>query len=224
MAQPRDITAPYSPLESWLYDRFAADRVHLLSKPVLDRMRVLPLDARLLDVGCGGGQQALELAAEGYRVTGLDLSPEQIYRARKRAARRQEPGEPPVFLEGDATAMPFSDGSFEGVYSVGAVKHWADRGQGLRECVRVLVSGGLLVVAEIDRGCHLEDARRWIGGLLGVPVGLRTVGVMVFRTFVAGPSLDLRDAETLLEGLDLVDARAERVPGTPLLVMHGRRR
>ena len=43
--------------------------------------RAVPRDARLLDAGCGTGRYALTLAGLGYRVTGLDLSPELIARA-----------------------------------------------------------------------------------------------------------------------------------------------
>lgn len=223
MTLAHDITAPWSRWGSWLYDVRAAEAVARLADPALDYMRALPLDARLLDVGCGGGQQALRLAEAGYRVTGVDLSGDQIRRARRRADRRRGPGEPPAFQQADVLDLPFADGTFEGVTSVGSLKHWTDRGRGLRECARVLAPGGVLAICEVDRGCRLEDVRTWIASRLAVPPGLRTLGVMAFRTFVAGPSVDLRDAEALLEAVDLMDARAERVPGTPLLVLHGRR-
>ncbi len=42
---------------------------------------------RILDVGCGTGRHAIELAKRGYRVTGIDLSESQLNRAREKAAR-----------------------------------------------------------------------------------------------------------------------------------------
>jgi SAM-dependent methyltransferase len=58
----------------------------------------------ILDIGCGTGRHAIELARRGYQVTGIDLSPSQIERARAKAA---EAGASPDFRVGDARALPF---------------------------------------------------------------------------------------------------------------------
>ncbi len=42
----------------------------------------------LLDLACGTGRMALRLAAQGYQVTGVDIVPEMIARARQKAAER----------------------------------------------------------------------------------------------------------------------------------------
>jgi len=60
---------------------------------------------RILDVGCGTGRHAVELARRGYRVTGVDLSPSQIERARAKASAA---GVAPDFRVGDARALPFN--------------------------------------------------------------------------------------------------------------------
>lgn len=62
----------------------------------------------VLDIGCGTGRHAIELARRGYRVTGVDLSPSQIERARAKAAAA---GVAPDFRVGDARALAF-DGEF----------------------------------------------------------------------------------------------------------------
>ncbi len=70
----------------------------------IGRDRAVPI----LDIGCGTGRHAIELARRGYRVTGIDLSPAQIDRAKAKAAAA---GVTPEFLVGDARALPFQ-GSF----------------------------------------------------------------------------------------------------------------
>ena len=58
----------------------------------------------ILDIGCGTGRHAIELARRGYRVTGIDLSPSQIEQAR---AKTVKGGLAPDFRVGDARALPF---------------------------------------------------------------------------------------------------------------------
>jgi len=60
----------------------------------------------ILDIGCGTGRHAIELARRGYRVTGIDLSPSQIERARAKAAAA---GVAPDLRVGDARALPFRE-------------------------------------------------------------------------------------------------------------------
>jgi SAM-dependent methyltransferase len=56
-------------------------------------------DVRILDVGCGTGRHAIELARRGYPVTGIDLSTNQLARARQKAL---DAGVQPVFEQRDA--------------------------------------------------------------------------------------------------------------------------
>ena len=57
--------------------------------------------ARILDIGCGTGRHAIELARRGYPVTGIDLSANQLARAREKALAA---GVQPVFEQRDARA------------------------------------------------------------------------------------------------------------------------
>ena len=61
--------------------------------------------ARILDIGCGTGRHAIELAARGYAVVGVDLSEAQLARARAKAAER---GFAVDFRPADARALPFA--------------------------------------------------------------------------------------------------------------------
>ncbi|RPI03088.1 MAG: class I SAM-dependent methyltransferase [Ignavibacteriae bacterium] len=61
---------------------------------------------RILDIGCGTGRHAVELAKRGYSVTGIDLSESQLNRAREKAL---EAGVTVVFEQADARQLKFSD-------------------------------------------------------------------------------------------------------------------
>ncbi|HWR39373.1 MAG TPA: ubiquinone/menaquinone biosynthesis methyltransferase [Patescibacteria group bacterium] len=108
---------------------------------------------RVLDVCCGTGMFSLELAKltgkEG-RVTGLDFSREMLAVAKGKMERH--PLGKTVFLQpGDAMRMEFADGSFPVVVSAFGLRNLPDIENGLREMVRVLESGGRLVILELGK-------------------------------------------------------------------------
>lgn len=92
---------------------------------------------RVLDLGCGDGAIAAELAGAGARVTGVDVSPVAIERAR--AAHPQ--------VEFETTAsdeqLPFEDAAFDAVVCLNVLEHVADTQHFLSEARRVLVPAGL---------------------------------------------------------------------------------
>jgi SAM-dependent methyltransferase len=69
---------------------------------------------RVLDVGCGTGVVAITAARLGGKVTGLDLTPELLARARENSRIANVEID---FREGDAEALPFGDGEFDVVLS-----------------------------------------------------------------------------------------------------------
>lgn len=221
LGQLRDVTAPYSAAEGFVYDRFIAPAVvELIDKAGAELLRRLTPGARVLEVGSGGGQLACALTADrpDLEWTGVDLSPHQVERARVRA---RAAGSSPTFQQGDAMALdPHPDGTYDGVVSVASIKHWPDPARGLRECTRVLRPGGTLVVAEVDRGCTFEDARRFVSRWR-IPPPMRPLALMFFRTWVAGRSLDTRDLERLSAELPIQDVDVRRIPGTPGLLLVG---
>jgi SAM-dependent methyltransferase len=100
----------------------------------------------LLEVGAGAGQCARWLAGQGAEVVATDLSAGMLRTGRD--LNRQAPGPELAvpLLQCDATALPFADESFEGVFTAyGAVPFVADSALLLREAARVLRPGGRLV-------------------------------------------------------------------------------
>lgn len=111
---------------------------------------VAPHGARVLEVGCGPGHLSIQLARQhGLEVTGLDLDPAMIERARANADRA-DGGEPrPSFLVGDVASLGFPDGSFDLVVSTLSMHHWDDPPAGLAEIGRVLRPGGRALVWDL---------------------------------------------------------------------------
>jgi SAM-dependent methyltransferase len=100
---------------------------------------------RALDLGTGPGLVALELAARGAEVVGLDISENQIRAARDLAAARGVAAQCRFEIaRAEETGQP--DASF-GLVTAGTCWHWFDHARALAECARVLAPGGLLVIA-----------------------------------------------------------------------------
>ncbi|MBI4942223.1 MAG: class I SAM-dependent methyltransferase [Actinobacteria bacterium] len=96
----------------------------------------------VLDAGCGAGRMLPVLAAAGCRPVGADLSAEMV-----RRARQDHPGFDTRV--GSLTALPYPDGSFDGVLSWYSTIHTPDErlGAALGEIRRVLRPGGFVLVA-----------------------------------------------------------------------------
>jgi len=106
--------------------------------------------ATILDVGCGTGQDAQDLArAVGPhgRVVGIDNSETMLEVARARAAQAQLPVE---YVLADATHLPFVDGSFDGCQASRVLGHLRDPQWALAEMARVARPGARIVVADGD--------------------------------------------------------------------------
>ena len=113
-----------------------------------DVVAVAPDGARVLEVGCGPGHLSIRLARQhDLDVTGLDLDPAMIERARANADRAGNGDQrEPSFLVGDVTALAFPDGSFDLVVSTLSMHHWADPAAGLVEVNRVQRPGSRALV------------------------------------------------------------------------------
>ncbi len=106
--------------------------------------------ATILDVGCGLGLQAVELAARGYLVVGLDLSLPMLSRAADEAQDRDIKMN---FLHGDMREMTF-DGAFDAVVCLGTTFGYFDddtNRQVLERMKRALKPQGLLLLDVVNR-------------------------------------------------------------------------
>jgi SAM-dependent methyltransferase len=128
-----------------------------------DVAAVAPVGARVLEVGCGPGHLSIRLARQhGLDVTGVDLDPAMIARARANADRAGNGDQHRLsLLVGDVAALAFPDGSFDLVVSTLSMHHWADPTTGLAEIGRVLRPGARALIWDFRPGVrpHLFGPR-----------------------------------------------------------------
>jgi demethylmenaquinone methyltransferase/2-methoxy-6-polyprenyl-1,4-benzoquinol methylase len=116
---------------------------------------------RVLDGCCGTGDLALADMKAGGRVTGLDFSEQMLERARAKSSAVE-------WVQGDALALPFADGSFDAATVGFGVRNLDDLESGLRELRRVLRPGGRVGILEITRprGVLRPFYKLWFDGLI----------------------------------------------------------
>ena len=100
----------------------------------------------VLDVGCGSGNWSLALARAGYRVRGVDLSPEMIARAWDAARELGLSEDAASFRVGDAERLDFPDSSFDALICFNVLDFTPRPAAALVEFRRVLRPGGRLVL------------------------------------------------------------------------------
>ncbi len=140
-------------LMGWFHDTFSfRGQWRELRQRTATLARLQPGE-QVLDVGCGTGTLAMEVArrvGRAGRVAGVDPGTEQIARARAKAARRNVPIE---FQIGVIEQLPFPDQTFDVVFSTLMMHHLPAglKRQGLAEIARVLKPGGRLIIADFKR-------------------------------------------------------------------------
>ncbi|MBP5941832.1 methyltransferase domain-containing protein [Streptomyces sp. LBUM 1476] len=104
---------------------------------------------RVLDVGCGNGTPALQLArARDVHVVGISVSARQVERGNRRA---QEAGlaDRVRFEQINAMDLPFEDGSFDRAWALESMLHMPDKRQVLAEMCRVVRPGARIPIADM---------------------------------------------------------------------------
>ncbi|UJW29969.1 class I SAM-dependent methyltransferase [Saccharothrix sp. AJ9571] len=133
-----------------IYDRFASPLARELHERVVDDVARLglPSEASVLDASTGPGRLAIALAGHDLAVTGIDLSPSMIDRARQNSAGVRSV----TFEVGDVAALPFPEDSFDLVVSTAALHHWSRPALAARELYRVLRPSGQLWIYDARPG------------------------------------------------------------------------
>jgi SAM-dependent methyltransferase len=120
-----------------------ARRIESVADVLAERVGAAP-GLELLDVATGSGNVALAAASAGANVTGLDITPELLEVARRRAA---DAGAQIDFVEGDAEQLPFAEHSFDLVTSCFGVMFAPQQELAASELTRVARPGATIAVA-----------------------------------------------------------------------------
>lgn len=174
-------------VKAWTAAGSFADTDQLIND--VDALLDVPSGADILDVGCGFGRVAGPLARRGYRVTGIDISPEQL-----RLAEQRNPG--PIYLQADMRRPP--PGPFDAAVNLFSSFGYFDDARedavALDAWARCLRPGGVLVMELMhrDRVAYLYGQPiEHVGGpsetghmdwVTGVRTATRTYGSIV-KTF-----------------------------------------
>ncbi len=119
---------------------------------------------RVLDLGSGAGTDSLvaaQMVGEEGHVTGIDMTPEML--AKARSAAKTMGADNVDFVEAEAERLPFPDDSFDVVISNGVIDLIPDKDAVFAELHRVLVPGGRMQIADVTiQNPVSEEGRRKI--------------------------------------------------------------
>jgi ubiquinone/menaquinone biosynthesis C-methylase UbiE len=96
----------------------------------------------LLDIGCGTGYGSIQLSESARHVTALDYDAETIRKNKERFSKVMNV----VFIKSSVPPIPFPDDSFEAVTAFQFIEHIDRRREFLKEAMRVLKPGGILLL------------------------------------------------------------------------------
>lgn len=137
---------------------FAQDPGRIVCTKLIDYLQLA--GKQVLEIGCGAGTVAGELARCGSSVIATDLTERAVGLTRKRFALHDLPG---TVLCADAENLPFDDNKFDYAWSWGVLCHTPDAAKGIQEIYRVLKPGGKAAIM-----VYHKNSLRYYGWILFV--------------------------------------------------------
>ena len=148
---------------------------------------VPPACREALDIGCGSGGLACELADRSTAVAGIDLDARMIELARERSKRHENV----AFIHADFLKYPFNPESFDFV-SANTSLHHMDFEAALRKMAQILRPGGRLAVIGLARDEFPAD---WAIAAVAIPADCFYKTCHGYYTSAPGPTPPLRDPD-----------------------------
>lgn len=208
------------------YDRWAAtydidgNPLIALEAPQLSSLLGDVMGLRALDVGCGTGRHAIQLAAAGANVHAIDFSDQMLHQA------RSKPGADRVtFARHDlAQPLPFADGAFDRVISSLVLEHIPKLRFVFSEMRRVCAAGGSIIVSNMHpammlRGVQARFCDPATGRRVMPAACAHAISDYVLAALESGCRIDHLSEHAGTEAVAATHPRAERYIGWPMLFM-----
>ena len=144
----------YDDFAGWYENKRSKGYHALIDRLELDIIRPLAVERDVLEVGCGTGLIMKELQGQVKSIQGIDISEQMLEKARARGLD---------VCQGIAEKLPWSENSFDLVYSVKVLSHVENIREALNEMNRVLRPGGYLV-AEFYNALSIRHLAKVLGG------------------------------------------------------------
>lgn len=184
---------------------------HAHTDPLQKMLRVSGVTANdsVLDLGCGPGIVACAFAEVAHHVTGLDLAPAMLERAKARQAERSLTNM--AWTCGDVSKLPFADNSFSIVVTRYTFHHFLSPAMVLAEMVRVCHPGGRIVVADVTPEAEKLSAYDQFETLRD-PSHARALSLAELRGLFAQASLQPFEIESFGLEMDFEDLMSGSFP------------
>ncbi len=155
----------------------------------------IPAGGSVLEIAPGPGYFCIELAKLGsFQITGLDISKSFVEIARHNASRA---GLQIDFRQGNASAIPFDDNTFDFTFCQAAFKNFAEPVTAIAEMFRVLKPNGTAVIVDLRRDASHADIEDEIRGM-----GLDRINEMMvrwtFRQMLLRSAYSLADMQCMI--------------------------
>jgi ubiquinone/menaquinone biosynthesis C-methylase UbiE len=146
-------------IASWYAKNTANDMAEF--QRLAERMaKTIPSGSRILEVAPGPGYLAIEIARRGsYAITGLDISRTFVEIATANALRASVDVD---FQQGNASAMPFADDTFDLILCRAAFKNFSQPVEAMDEMYRVLKPQGRALIIDLRKDASMDDISAYI--------------------------------------------------------------
>lgn len=176
-------------------------------RAVLDVVGQAPAPGRFLDVGCGSGQLAIDVARLGWASEGVDFAEEMI---RQCAANARDADVSPQFSCASFFAADFPDESYDVVSAQGFIEYVSmeEIGVFMRRVHRMLRPGGALVLGSRNRLFNVFSLNNYTRQEMELGV----LNVLISEAIALQSSPDREDALRQLQRLGRIDVQPDRHP------------
>jgi len=168
------------------------NRHKFMAKQLVEK---IPVNGSVLEIAPGPGYFCIELARLGnYQITGLDISKSFVEIARKNAAKANLEID---FHEGNASAMPFENKTFDFTFCQAAFKNFSEPVKAITEMYRVLRPGGKAVIVDLRRDASREEIKREVEGM-GLGLVNEAMVKWTFKQMLLKSAYSIADMESMI--------------------------